>query len=72
MYAKYSDQSLPAHDKYHHENVRYYCYHSTDSSFTQECELHEAGDIFLFGAVFPISEPKSIIQNSFNNSLLDI
>lgn len=52
MCTKYPDHSL-----WHMISTIKMCaiiiYHSTDSSFTQECELHEAGDIFLFGAVFP-------------------
>lgn len=53
MCTKYPDQSL-----WHMISTIKVCiiiiYHSTDSlSFTQECELHEVGDIFLFGAFFP-------------------
>ena len=53
MYTKYPDQPL-----WHMISTVKVCasiiYHSNDSlSFTQECELYEVGDIFLFGAFFP-------------------
>ena len=53
MCIKYPDQSL-----WHMISTIKMCaiiiYHSTDSlSFTQECELHEVGGIFLFGAFYP-------------------